>query len=117
MDRPFRYRDATKKLRKRRVVLLGQVFNLMHCSWDGTIPFEPINIESLSDSSERLKLLQSCNIDMSVHPVWDQRGGERIALARWEDFRSKRLSGYARRRNNALIQRVFPDCRWRFTMV
>ena len=102
MDRPFRYRDATKKLRKRRVGAPWPSLQLESPrSWDGTLPFEAINVESLRNSSERLKLLQSCNIDMSVHPVWNQRGGERAALARWDDFRSKRLSGYARRRNNA----------------
>ena len=102
MDRPFRYRDATKKLRKRRVGATWPSLELESPrSWDGTLPFEPINLDLLRNSSERLKLLQLCNIDASVHPVWNQRGGERAALARWEDFRSKRLSGYARRRNNA----------------
>lgn len=102
MDRPFRYRDATKKLRKRRVGTTWPKIQLESPrSWDGTLPFEPINLESLTNPSKRLKLLQSCNIDMSVHPIWNQRGGERAALARWHDFLSKRLSGYARRRNNA----------------
>ena len=76
MDRPFRYRDATKKLRKRRVGAPWPSLQLESPrSWDGTLPFEAINVESLRNSSERLKLLQSCNIDMSVHPVWNQRGG------------------------------------------
>ena len=34
-------------------------------------------------------------------PVWSQRGGEIIALNKWQKFLDNNLSGYARRRNNA----------------
>lgn len=102
MDRPFRYRDATKKLRKRRVgVSWPRPQVEQSLSWDGELPFEPVEISHLTDHDKRLRLLHSCNIDMSVHPVWRQRGGERAALERWHDFLTNRLSGYARRRNNA----------------
>ena len=102
MDRPFRYRDATRRLRKRRVGTPWQGPQIQDSmSWDGDLPFEPVGMESITDFERRLRLLQECNIDMSVHPVWEQRGGERAALARWEDFLNNRLSGYARRRNNA----------------
>ena len=102
MDRPFRYRDATKKLRKRRVGAPWPRLQIEDSpSWEGDLPFKPGGISNLTNSEERLQLLQTCNIDMSVHPVWQQRGGERAALARWDDFLSNRLSGYARRRNNA----------------
>ena len=102
VDRPFRYRDATKKLRKRRV---GNPWPHLDTtklqSWKGPLPFDPIEISTISSMEKRLELLQQCNIDMSVHPVWKQRGGERAALQRWQEFLSKGLSGYARRRNNA----------------
>ena len=102
MDRPFRYRDATKKLRKRRVGVSWPHPKVEHSlSWDFDLPFTPVDVSQLTDSNKRLRLLHSCNIDMSVHPVWEQRGGERAALARWDDFLRHRLSGYARRRNNA----------------
>lgn len=102
MDRPFRYRDATKKLRKRRVGTPWPSPQLeKSLQWNGDLPFESIDIEAVSKYEERLRLLQTCNIDMSIHPVWNQRGGERAALAQWEDFLANRLSGYARRRNNA----------------
>ncbi|CAI8381540.1 MAG: Uncharacterised protein [Candidatus Poseidoniaceae archaeon] len=102
MDRPFRYRDATKKLRKRRVGVSWTHPKVEQTlSWDFDLPFTPVDISQLTDSDKRLRLLHSCNIDMSIHPVWEQRGGERAALARWHDFLTNRLSGYARRRNNA----------------
>ena len=102
MDRPFRYRDATKKLRKRRVGVAWPTLEVDRPpSWTGQLPFEPVDISKLHSIDERLALLQRCNIDMSVHPVWNQRGGERAALNRWEKFLQKGLSGYARRRNNA----------------
>ncbi|MGA0331227.1 MAG: FAD-dependent oxidoreductase [Candidatus Poseidoniaceae archaeon] len=102
VDRPFRYRDATKKLRKRRVGASWPILDIeAPQSWHGKLPFNPVDIATLSSPNQRLALLRTCNIDMSVHPVWEQRGGERAALNRWQDFLSNRLSGYARRRNNA----------------
>ena len=102
MDRPFRYRDATKKLRKRRVGIPWPHLQLEQPSpWDGPLPFEPVNIDTLTSHDARLELLHQCNIDMTVHPVWHQRGGERAALSRWEEFLARGLSGYSRRRNNA----------------
>ena len=102
VDRPFRYRDATKKLRKRRVGAPWPVLDLEPSqSWKGKLPFNPVDIATLSSPNQRLTLLRQCDIDMSVHPVWEQRGGERTALNRWQDFLANRLSGYARRRNNA----------------
>ena len=102
VDRPFRYRDATKKLRNRRVGAPWPILELESPqSWNGILPFKPVEIATLSSPDERLALLRSCEIDMSVHPVWKERGGERTALNRWQDFLSNRLSGYARRRNNA----------------
>ena len=102
VDRPFRYRDATKKLRKRRV---GMPWPKVHAEpprpWHEALPFSPVDVSKLTSMDERLALLHQCNIDMSVHPVWEQRGGERAALNRWEAFLAKGLSGYARRRNNA----------------
>lgn len=102
MDRPFRYRDATKKLRKRRVGSNWPSIDVgAPRSWNGGLPFEPVNIASLTSPNERLALLHRCNIDKTVHPVWNQRGGERASLKRWEEFLTNGLSGYARRRNNA----------------
>ena len=102
MDRPFRYRDTTKKLRKRRVGVQWPILQLdKPKSWTGNLPFTPIDISSITSMGARLELLQNCDIDMSVHPVWDERGGEQAALARWQEFLSNGLNGYARRRNNA----------------
>ena len=49
----------------------------------------------------RFKLLKLCDIDPTVHPVWNEKGGEIFALSKWQNYLDKGLSGYARRRNNA----------------
>ena len=87
MDRPFRYRDATKRLRKRRVGTPWPRLEFKNSlQWHGELPFEPVNIMDITDYEKRLKLLQTCNIDMSVHPVWNRRGGERAAIAQWSSI-------------------------------
>ena len=89
MDRPFRYRDATKKLRKRRVgVPWPQQQVEQSLSWDGELPFEPVGVSHLTNHDKRLQLLHSCNIDMSVHPVWKQRW-RACCISKMEGFSHK----------------------------
>ena len=102
VDRPFKFRNATKKLRKKRLQRRWPSLDLDVEAYDGELPFEPVMVEhQLADLDQRWALLQQCNIDPTVHPVWTFRGGEQAALARWQAFKDKGLSGYARRRNNA----------------
>jgi predicted NAD/FAD-dependent oxidoreductase/deoxyribodipyrimidine photolyase len=102
VDRPFRYRDATKKLRKRRLQARWPECQVKAEPYLGPLPFDPVDIPSQVRNREgRWKLMASCNIDPTVHPVWAERGGEKAALARWQAFLIKGLNGYARRRNNA----------------
>ena len=71
-------------------------------AYGGELPFEPVMVEhQLVDPTQRWSLLRRCNVDPAVHPVWRFKGGEQAALARWQAFKEKGLSGYARRRNNA----------------
>ena len=102
VDRPFKFRNATKKMRKRRVQAAWPVCDVKTRSYNGPLPFEPVDVQSeLKDPKERFRLLRDCNIDPTVHPVWQERGGEGVALSKWQGFLSNGLNGYARRRNNA----------------
>jgi photolyase PhrII len=102
VDRPFKFRNGTKKLRKQRLQRRWPELNLPVEPYNGDLPFDPVMVEhQLVDLDQRWTLLQQCNIDPTVHPVWRFKGGEQAALARWQSFKEKGLSGYARRRNNA----------------
>ena len=102
VDRPFKFRDGTKKLRKQRLQRRWPESDVEVEAYDGDLPFEPVMVEhQLADLDQRWALLQQCNIDPTVHPVWRFKGGEQAALARWQAFKDKGLNGYARRRNNA----------------
>jgi len=101
VDRPFKFRDATKKLRKARLQRPWPKLDLPVRPYLADLPFTPVDPKDLADSKRRFALLRSCNIDPTVWPVFHQRGGEHRALERWEAYKAKGLSGYARRRNNA----------------
>ena len=102
VDRPFKFRSATKKLRKARIQRPWPKVNATPQTYDGKLPFIPVDIESeVADMKARFKLLKLCDIDPTVHPVWNEKGGEIFALSKWQNYLDKGLSGYARRRNNA----------------
>ena len=102
VDRPFKFRDATKRMRKKMVQQSWPKVTVQNQNYDGKLPFTPIDIEAdILVNKTRIKLLQECNIDPTILPIWSQRGGEIIALNKWQKFLDNNLSGYARRRNNA----------------
>ncbi len=102
VDRPFKFRDATKKMRKRLVQQNWPKVVDSATPYDGELPFTPIDVKTqVSVAEERIKLLRDCRIDPTVLPVWQERGGEVVSLAKWQKFLDKNLGGYARRRNNA----------------
>ena len=102
MDRPFRYRDATKKLRKRRIGKSWPLVEVENRSFEGVLPFNPVDIDKdIVNLRNGFDLISKCDIDMTNHPVWDFKGGEIEALRKWDEFLRKGIHGYARRRNNA----------------
>ena len=102
VDRPFKFRDATKKMRKRLVQQSWPSIETMPVQFDGNLPFTQVNIDTeIKDIKQRINLLKHCNIDPTVLPIWQERGGETASLARWQKFLDKNLGGYARRRNDA----------------
>ena len=102
VDRPFKFRSATKKLRKR---LLGEAWGKVEVevvAYLGDLPFTPVDVVlDVEDFTRRFELLRRCNIDPSVLPVWSERGGELVSLSRWQEILSGGLRSYAKRRNNA----------------
>ena len=102
VDRPFKYRDATKRLRKARINQSWPRLDVKNRSWTGKLPFTPIDIlTEIKSMKQRYKLLRTCNIDATVLPVWNEPGGQYAALNRWDNFKQSGLSGYARRRNKS----------------
>ena len=102
VERPYQYRNATKKLRIGRIQREWPNCEVRTEPYLGTLPFIPINIdEEIRKKEDRWNILKKCKIDPTVHPVWHERGGEKAALTRWQDFFEKGIGGYARRRNNA----------------
>ena len=102
VDRPFKFRNATKKMRKARIQNAWPKVNGKAKMYEGALPFTPIDVErDIANLDLRLELIKKCKIDPSVMPVWSQKGGEIAAMSRWQAFLDNGLNGYARRRNNA----------------
>lgn len=99
-DRAFAFRDATEREREQRVPQswprrdwsrhrLGMVeHGLPEIHW------ESLDIPAV---------IASLDIDHSIGPVADTRGGSRAGLARWSEFRATRLANYERDRNDAAL--------------
>ena len=102
-DRPFRFRDATKREMKRRMAQPWPSINHEITSFPDTWtpPFTPVDasLELRKDGAQ--SLLAACQIDPTVVPVTDMIGGASVAMTRWNNFLSEGLSRYHRTRNNA----------------
>ena len=66
------------------------------------LPFEPTDLQS----ADLAELVAQCEIDHAVAPVVDTPGGSTAGYERWNQFKKKGLGGYARKRNNAMIDGV-----------
>ncbi len=99
-DRAFAFRDATAKLYRDRV---NREWPATHT----TVSPAPFPFESLKLAGRCLATLVSeCDIDHSIGPVSDTRGGSSAGYARWHAFRNNGLRGYAKRRNQIEIDGV-----------
>jgi len=96
-DRAFHYRDATAPLRRARLSVGWPVVEPATHDFVPTLPFTPVDLAS----ANLAELVSSCQIDHSVGPVFDTRGGSIAGYARWRDFvTSGRLDRYDRNRND-----------------
>ena len=106
VDRPFKFRSATKKMRKLRLDRHWPAIHNVPRKFEGELPFIPVDIEKVVNNREsRFQLLQQCEIDPTVFPVWEQKGGEIVALKKWDSYLKDGIGGYSRRRNNAADQK------------
>jgi len=105
--RAFSFSDATKEERLRR---LATPWPESSCEPRSSPPGWPRAEHGLPEIDWRAldipRLVASLEIDHSVAPVVDTPGGSAAALARWNEFRTTRLAGYARDRNDAAIPAV-----------
>ncbi|WP_200340461.1 FAD-dependent oxidoreductase [Rhodovibrio sodomensis] len=110
-DRAFKFRNATKELRRRR----------LDDGFPPVAPRQPRYAGDLGIAGDDLSacdlgaLTAACAIDHTVPPVPEFPGGEPAAAAHWADWRDSRLSGYAAKRNDALqesyVSRLSPYLR------
>ena len=101
--RAFKFRSATKKLYAERLTRSWPEMDAAPAAYDlSNLPFSPIDLQT-ADLSE---LVSRCEIDHSIGPVVDTLGGSTAGYARWNRFKQKGLSKYAKQRNNALLDGV-----------
>jgi photolyase PhrII len=80
--------------------------------WNDADPAGPVFVPDDVDFSLDLQtvnlpaLVASCAIDHGVGPVHHTVGGRRAGLARWQRFLRTGINGYARRRNDPLVDGV-----------
>lgn len=102
-DRAYAFRNATSQLRAAR---LKQEFTESRarrsCGTSLDLPFVPLDLQTV----EIADLVSECDIDHAVGPVPHTIGGSSSGYQRWDDFKTHGLAGYAKRRNDALIDGV-----------
>jgi len=102
-DRPFRFRDATKRAMKQRMgqpwPRCGHEPPALPEAWEP--PFTPVDAAEELSKDGAQSLLAACNIDPTVVPVTDMIGGASAGMARWNAYLKEGLSRYHRTRNNA----------------
>jgi deoxyribodipyrimidine photolyase/predicted NAD/FAD-dependent oxidoreductase len=105
-DRPFRFRDATKREMKRRMTRPWPISNqeIIPLPEIWTPPFTPVEASVELNKDGARSLLSTCQIDPTVVPVTDMVGGASAGLARWNAYLENGLSRYHRTRNNAAMR-------------
>ncbi len=100
-DRAFAFRDATAKLYRSRIDLAWPESNIS-VRPDVELPFESLQLARHSLAM----LVSECEIDHSIGPVFDTRGGSSAGYERWQAFRKEGLRNYSKRRNQIEIDGV-----------
>ncbi len=100
-ERAYAFRDATAKWYLERVDR-PWAHQTSVPERDRMTIATPIDLTTTSIA----KLVSQCDIDHSVGPVADTRGGSTAGYARWESFRRKGLELYERRRNQIEVDGV-----------
>jgi photolyase PhrII len=110
-DRAFKFRNATKDLRRTRLDDAFPPVTPAVARYDGDLGVDSDDLSALDLGW----LTAACAIDHAVPPVPEFPGGEDAAAAHWADWRDTRLAGYAAKRNDALqetyVSRLSPYLR------
>ncbi|MFO0940571.1 MAG: FAD-dependent oxidoreductase [Pirellulales bacterium] len=102
-DRAFAFRDATAKLRAKRVARAWPEMDAIPKSLDiQSLGYASIELQDKNLSS----LIASCDVDHSIPPVSHTQGGFKAGYERWEAFKRSGLKKYDKLRNNALVDGV-----------
>lgn len=95
-DRAFAFRDAIQPWLTERLERGWPAMGELPKYWGGAVPFAPTLLQQRSDS----EWIARCDIDHSIAPVADTRGGSESGYARWNAFVGQRLRQYAAKRND-----------------
>ncbi len=100
--RAFKFREATKAFYEERVTRPWPELKFETRPYKDALGFVAIDLQA----ADLAELVSKCEIDHSIGPVVDTKGGSTAGYDRWEKFKSNGLSKYARSRNNALVDGV-----------
>ena len=101
--RAFQFRSATEKIYAQRLTRAWPALDVDTKPFDlARLPFEPVDLQS----AELASIVAQCDVDHSIGPVVDTIGGSSAGYQRWNTFKAKCLSRYAKQRNNALLDGV-----------
>ena len=103
LDRPFRFKNATKKKFRQRVDINWPEINstILSTPSEWEPPFKPIDIRAELSRDGGREILSSCDIDPTVVPVTDFKGGCSAALSHWKEWCENGLTSYHKTRNDA----------------
>jgi photolyase PhrII len=100
-DRAFAFREATAGLYRDRIDRPWPA-PPKNVQPETKLPFESLQLEECSLAA----LVSECDIDHSIGPVADTRGGSVAGYSRWQAFRSPGIRSYARLRDQIEIDGV-----------
>ncbi len=101
--RAFKFRSATENIYAPRLTRQWPEMEAKTKPFDlSTLPFQPVDLQNAEISA----LVARCEIDHCVGPVVDTIGGSVAGYKRWNVFKEKHLTRYAKQRNNALLDGV-----------
>jgi photolyase PhrII len=102
-ERAYQYRDSTRMMYESRITRPWAEMPGPLSRFDpGRLPFQPLDLQIESIPG----LVARCQIDHSVGPVVDARGGTTSGYERWDSFRRNGLARYDQMRNDALADGV-----------
>jgi photolyase PhrII len=99
-DRAFEFRRAHGAEQMHRAQKPWPVHTELAKSFEGDPGFEPLAL----DRADLAALCADCDIDHSIGPAPETRGGSAAALARWSAFLDAGLASYHRLRNDAAVE-------------